>query len=170
MEQSGETVQWQDPCDRKAIAQLIQQELLGTVATNMQTNYSQVGGSSSSRSEANPMPISRPLPLGKQHLVNLLDAEGGGGTIHWTEPHHREMAINARLDEFQQQALNTSTSNDGTNYGILDEWPELSQELANIMEDVDDVHNDQNDDDDDVHARHFDDLAIDKRRMRGPLP
>ena len=75
------------------------------------------------------------------------------------------MAIEARLEEFQQQAAVPSSSS----YAMpLDEWPELSQELANMMEDGGDEHNDEHNDD--VHARHYDDLAIDKRRMRGPLP
>ena len=139
------------------------------MAANMQTNSSQLGGPSSSSSEANPVPTNPPLPLGKQHLVNLLDAEGGGGTIHWTEPHHREIAINARLEEFQQQAINATPSCEASNQALpLDQWPELSQELAYMMEDVDEGHDVQHDDDDDVQARHPDALAIDSRR-RGPL-
>ena len=76
------------------------------------------------------------------------------------------MAIEARLDEFQQQASFPSSSS----YAMpSDDWPELSQELANMMDDCNDVQND------DVPASapsdtHYDDLAIDKRRMRGPLP
>ena len=125
----------------------------------MQTTHNDVGEAPSSSSGADVASSNNSLTTGKQHLINLLDTEGEGGAIHWVEPHHREMAIEARLDEFQQQASFPSSSS----YAMpSDEWPELSQELANMMDDGGDEHNDD--------ESHYDDLAIDKRRMRGPLP
>ena len=51
----------------------------------------------------------------------------------------------------------------------MDEWPELSQELADMMDDLNIAQ------DDPLPARapgeiHYDDIALDTRRLRGPLP
>ena len=82
------------------------------------------------------------------------------------------MAINARLDDFQQLTV-TTTSNEANPDHSSDLWPELSLELAHIMDedeegpdtqcpaglDVDDSI------DDDVHARQPEAPAISSRNV-----
>ena len=124
LEKSGVNVVWQDPQDRIAIRHAIQQDMIAIIALGMNPNgKAPTGDATSSSYGTNAGGGQSSHSSGTPHLINLLDNEGEGGTVHWVEPHHRELAIEARLAVFRQAAMNDS-SNIMEMEG--DDWPELS--------------------------------------------
>ena len=132
LEQGGVNVVWQDPQDRIAIRHAIQQDMIAIIALDMNPNgKAPTGDATSSSYGTNTGGGQSAHSSGTPHLINLLDNEGEGGTVHWVEPHHRELAIEARLAAFRQAARNDCSN---INEMECDDWPELSQELGNIMD------------------------------------
>ena len=104
---------------------------MGIIALDMQPNNRANGDATSSSSGTNAAVGHTSHNSGNPHLINLLDNEGEGGTVHWVEPHHRELAIEARLEAFRQEAMSSGSNIQDT---YCEEWPEFSQELGNIID------------------------------------
>lgn len=123
LERTGQSVVWQDPQDRIAIMQAIQNDLLAIIASGMNPGGGVITGDATSSGSGIQAPHDQPSnDVDTMHLINLIDNEGEGGTVLWVDPQHRDLAINARLALFRSTAMG-----DACNTGEVESeaWPEL---------------------------------------------
>ena len=126
LEQSGQSVVWQDPQDRANIILANQQDLTTVIAAEL--NGGNPPGNDPPASDAARTYDQRHEAVvdpGLRQLITMLDYEGGGTTVHWVQPQDRDRAISGRLALFRQTDTQSSDPPGSAPQDAL-AWPDFS--------------------------------------------